>query len=124
MKYFIASLFVLFLSNAQAQTANVRDIPADGDTNISITKGQKVTEKNFEIVDQSGEIEGEPEVMAKDARSSWKKACDDWKKETKELNKENQVLALNCNHADCAKTENATTTCKSTGTFKIKTKIR
>ncbi len=124
MKYFVISFFTLFFSIAFAQTANIRDIPADGDTNISITKGQKPNEKKFEIVDQENDIEGEPEVVLKEARSSWKKACDDWKKETRELNKENQIISINCGKVSCEKTENSTRTCKSTGHYKITTKVR
>jgi hypothetical protein len=116
----------LLLSVAMAQTANINDVPLQGDTTISVTKGSKAVGPDFEIVKHEAEIEGEPEVLIKEARSSWKKACDDWKKETKELNKDSQVMALTCNSPSCGKADNVTTStiCKSTATYQIKTKIK
>ena len=116
----------LLLSFAFAQTANIKDIPMDGDTTISVTKGAKAVGNDFEITKHEAEIEGEPEVLTKEARASWKKACADWKKETKELNKDSQVMALSCNTPACGKADNVTTAtiCKSTATYQIKTKMK
>lgn len=126
----IATFFSLnsFAPNLFAQTANIKDIPLnkDQDTNISISTGAKVsgpTNPSHQIVDEASEVVGEPETLSKDARVSWKKACDEWKKETKEMNKDNKIIALNCGQPKCETTENSTTTCKSQGKMKVKVKI-
>lgn len=112
---------------AQAQTASVKDIPADQDseTTISVSKGSKA-QAQYEVSSGTAEIEGDPEILTNAARTSWKKACDDWKKETKELNKESQsqLLAISCNASTCGKNEGSATVCKSVGTYKIKTRIK
>lgn len=119
----LALIFVAF--NASAQTANIKDIPVDGETNISITKGaqNKPVVKTWEIVDEKTDIAGEPESLTKEARASWKKACAEWKADTKELNKENKVIHMNCGQPTCEKTESVTTTCKSVATYKVKVKV-
>lgn len=106
-----------------AQTAAIRDIPADGDTNINISKG-KNNQRNYEITEGHEDISGDPQILSKDARDSWKTACADWKKETKENNKDNQVIALSCGSPVCEKKDATEITCVSNGTSKIKTRIR
>lgn len=128
MKLVLVTVSTLFALSASAQKTSITDIPSDaeGETTISISKGKKGTTANnplFEITEGTAEIAGEPEVMTKAARTSWKKACDEWKKETKDLNKENQVLVLNCNNPTCAKDSTSATVCTSTGAYKVKTKI-
>jgi hypothetical protein len=113
----------LMASTALAQSASVKDIPADGETTISISKGKGGTNE-FQITDGEAEITGDPEVLVKAARNSWKKACDEWKKELRELNKDNQVLALSCNKPVCAKTGSSETLCESKGTYKLKIRVR
>ena len=124
LKFSFVVFSIFFSLFAGAQKTSVTDIPAEGEnTTISITKGNKATVgAQYEVTEGSSEIAGDPEIMVKAARSNWKKACDDWKKETKELNKENQILALTCNSPSCAKNETSETVCKSTGTYKVKTK--
>lgn len=111
--------------SAFAQTASIKDIPADaeGETTISISKG-KNGQAEFQITEGTAEISGDPEILMKEARNSWKKECAEWKKEIKELNKENQVLALSCNSAQCSKNNMTETVCMSQGTYKVKTKIK
>ena len=123
MKYFILSVLLIGFS-AQAQTAAIKDIPAQGDTTISISKGEKSSTNNFEIVDGSAEIEGDSALMTKDARVAWKAACSEWKTEFRGLNKENQILALNCNSAKCAKADSNEIICKSTATYKMKVRVK
>lgn len=126
MKNFQFSLIVLstfFSLFAIAQKTAITDIPTEEDTTISITKGTKATVADqYEITEGKADIAGEPEIMVKAARASWLKACSDWKKETKELNKDNIVLALNCNSPSCTKNETSETFCTSNGSYKIKTK--
>ncbi len=118
------SIVMMCLSiSAMAQTAAVKDIPADGDTTISISKGKNGTNE-YQITEGNAEISGDPEILTKAARDSWKKECESWKKEVKELNKDNQVLALSCNSPQCSKNETSQTLCHSNGTYKVKTKVR
>jgi hypothetical protein len=123
MKMIVLALS-LCVSTAFAQTTSIKDIPAaDGDTTISISKGKKGT-PDYEITEGKADISGDPEVLTKAARDSWKKACDEWKKEIRELNKENQVLALTCNSPTCTKNNMTETICQSSGDYKVKTKIK
>ena len=125
LKISLIALSMVFSFCALAQTASVKDIPTEGDTTISISKGKPgVIGAEYQITEGTAQITGDPEIMVKAARAGWKKACDEWKKETKDLNKENQVLALTCNSPSCAKNETSETVCSSTGTYKVKTKIK
>lgn len=115
-------LFVPFIS--QAQSVGIKDIPADGEgeTTIQIKKGKDTTKK-FEVVTNEDEIEGEAAPLLKDARVNWKKACADWKSETKSLNKENQVISLNCGKMECA-TVSMESTCTSKAKYTIKVQVQ
>ena len=81
LKFSLIVLSTFFSLFALAQKTAVTDIPADGDTTISITKGKPgVIGAEYQVTEGTAEIAGEPEIMVKAARSNWKKACDDWKK--------------------------------------------
>lgn len=124
MKYFLICLsFVSF--NSFAQKASVSDLPVSEDTVISIKKGDSAAKagKLFEITEGDGEIAGEPQLLVKDARSAWKKACDDWRKETKEMNKENRIIILQCNQPKCASIGTEGTVCSSSGSYKIRVPV-
>lgn len=130
------TLAILALTAAQAfaQTANIKDLPLDGEegaTTITIEKGrpgvrpgQATQPVQNEVLDSSVEIEGEAAPLLKTAKANWKKACDDWKKEVKELNKDNQILSMNCGSSRCAPEATASTVCKSTATYKIRLKLQ
>lgn len=75
-----------------------------------------------EVLSGTAEIEGEAAPLIKAARANHKKACEEWKKEVQELNKQNQVLSLNCGSTDCAQQSSALTVCRSTGSYKIRLK--
>lgn len=107
---------------ALAQTMGIKDIPADGDTTIKIQKGGKEEDK-YEITTGVDAIEGEAAPLLKEARANWKTACAEWKKEFKELNKDNQVISLNCGTMKCTTTA-METTCTSEGKNKIKVKVK
>lgn len=123
MKSILAFTVLAFSISTLAQTAQIRDIPADGNTNIEITKG-KSSQRNYEINETNEEISGEPQILSKEARESWKQACADWKKEAKENNKDNQIISLSCGSPKCEKKDATEIACVSSGTLKIKTKIR
>lgn len=82
-----------------------------------LAKDQK---NQFEIVDGTNEVEGEPGSTTSSARSKWQKACEIWKGETKDLNKMNQVVSMSCGSASCAYQENGTYICSSTAAYKLK----
>lgn len=131
------AVLVLTLISAQAfaQTANIKDLPLDGEegssTTITIEKGkpgarpgQATQPVQNEVLDSTVEIEGESAPLLKAAKGNWKKACEDWKKEVKDLNKDNQVLSLNCGSPRCAPESTALTVCRSTATYKIRLKLQ
>jgi hypothetical protein len=75
----------------------------------------------FEIIDVSGQIVGDPLLTSDAARTNWTKSCQDWKTETKDLNKNNEILGLNCNSPSCSLIDSTKWQCTSTGTYKVKT---
>ena len=65
-------------------------------TTVEVSQGVKAPAEGYQVLTGTADIQGEPAAVLKEAQASWKAACATWKAETKELNKENQVLALNC----------------------------
>ncbi len=127
MRKEVIAFLLLPAAVAFAQTANLKDIPADqeGTTTISITKGdKKLQTEEYQITEGSAVVAGEAELLTKTARSSWKEACAEWKKELKALNVENQVLVMNCNQPSCEKNDRAETTCSSRAEYKLKVKMK
>jgi len=122
---------VSFLNLARAESDQVPNamrldhVPVQGDTAIIIKKNPKegIDRPDFEIVSGDAEVLGDPESGNKAGYASWKKACDDWKKETRELNKDNQVLVMNCGSPSFTQ-EGGVYTYKSQGTYKLKVKMK
>lgn len=121
MNKILAFVFV-FPFFAQAQTVGVKDIPAGEDTTIEIKKG-KTADRDYEIITNEDDIEGEAAPLLKEARANWKKACAEWKTETKGLNKENQVLSISCGKMQCS-TVSMESTCHSTGKYTMKVRVK
>lgn len=123
---------------AGAQTASVKDIPLDqeGSTTITIEKGTAAGKSSMkearpvgrpvenEVLDGTAEIEGDPAPLVKQAKENWKKACADWKAEVKDLNRENQVVMMNCSTPRCEPDAHASTVCRSNATYKIRLKVQ
>ena len=120
MKKFLVILLMLPFF-AHAQTVGVKDIDADGDTTIEIKKG-KNSQKEYEIVTNEDEISGDSAPLLKDARTNWKEACKEWKTETKGLNKEGQILSLNCGKMECS-TSAMENVCQSNAKSKIRVAV-
>jgi hypothetical protein len=122
----ILSVLVMFLGVqfALAQSMNVKDIPVaeEGETTISVKNG-KSSDRQYEITSGEDDIEGEEATLIKAARANWKEACASWKKETKDLNKNNEVLTLNCGKMICS-TEGVESICRSKGTYKLKVQVK
>jgi hypothetical protein len=111
-------------SFAQKAQMKIEDIKADGDTTITVRKGEKaLPEKNYEIISGTDEISGDEEFDSKRALASWKEACDTWKKEIRELNTDNRVLVISCGAKKKA-TDGTKTTYTSSAHYKIRVKMR
>lgn len=121
----IGSLTLFTSIQGFAQEASVKGIPMSEDTTISIKKGNAASkcEKMYEIVEGMGQIEGDPNVLAKEARANWKKACDSWKKEIREMNQDSKVMVSDCGKVSCTTQGSEGQACHSEGTYKIKTKV-
>ncbi|MFN7729824.1 MAG: hypothetical protein ACK5P7_11765 [Bdellovibrio sp.] len=119
--FLIGGLFALAV---HAQTTSINDIPSDAKegTTISITKGA-TSERDFDIISSAADISGDSSPLTRGARENWKKACTEWKAEIKDLNKENQLLALNCGSPVCKKEDNGTM-CTSAGSYQLKVRIK
>ncbi|WP_413559023.1 hypothetical protein [Bdellovibrio sp. HCB209] len=119
----VLGLFVsLLVSVSFAQSIGVKDIPADGDTTISVKKGANADNK-YEITSGEDDVEGDSANLIKEARANWKVACADWKKELKGLNTENKVLAMNCGKMVCS-TEGVESICRSKATYKLRVQVK
>ena len=127
MKQFIF-LISLFSSLALAQSVDIKDVDTKGDENttIEIRKGKKAeqatADRTWEITDGDADVQGDVATMSKEARTSWKKACEDWKKEFRGDNKENKIIALDCGTPNCSG-DAANKSCVSKAKYKIKTRI-
>jgi len=110
MKTFL--ILAVMISNAFAD-----DIIVNKNTGMDITP-------DFEIVNGTDEVAGEPSASVKDAYEKWKAECKDWKNEFKANNKDNIVIAMNCGAAKIDSTGVGLKMYKSLATYKIKTKVR
>jgi hypothetical protein len=110
-------VFVFLILFATQQSAFSDPAPASSATPKAATNSSG----QFEVIDVSGQVVGEPELSVEAARSSWNKACQDWKVETKDLNKNNEVLGISCNSSSCTTVDIVKNQCTSTGTYKVKT---
>lgn len=122
MKMVFGFLVTVLVSVSFAQSIGVKDIPADGDTTISVKKGSSADNK-FEITSGEDDVEGDSANLIKEARANWKTACADWKKELKALNTDNKVLAMNCGKMICS-TEGVESTCRSKASYKLKVQVK
>jgi len=85
-------------------------------------------EKDFEIVEDTDEVSGDPVGGTKESYASWKEACKEWKKEIKEANP-GQVVTINCGSAKMEKDDTSGKGAgiyvyKSTGKYRLKVRIR
>lgn len=127
------SLFVALVTTSIALTAHaqraavgISDVDANDSTAILIRKGEKnlsLTPPDYDIVSDREDVVGEPENDRKKAYDNWKTACADWKRTLREMNKDNSILAMNCNQPAMQK-DDYYLTFKSVGTYKMKVRIR
>lgn len=114
-----------------AQSVDVKGVTGDDDstTTIQIRKTKNVDDKTlltapavWEVVEGQSDIEGEPAALVKEARASWKAACESWKKDFRADNKENKIINMNCGTPNCSG-DVGNKICASKATYKIKTKV-
>lgn len=111
------------------RSINSEEVNSDGEeeksTVIEIRRKKVGNEKkgaNWELAEGSVDIQGDGATMNREAKKSWKKACQEWKAEFRRDNRENVIIAMNCGVPSCVG-ESGTTTCSSTATYKIKAKM-
>ena len=112
---YLRCLFISFCCAAAPSFA------AQDNTTVTIKKGD---DPDFTIVTDTAEIAGDPVVGDKEARDSWKSDCTAWKAELKELNKESQIISMNCGVPKASAAHNAATIYMSTGIYKVRVRIR
>ncbi|MEO7165250.1 MAG: hypothetical protein ABI041_20190 [Bdellovibrionia bacterium] len=117
---------LLFSMSAIAQESSVRisDIPTQEDTSVIIKKGASSCGPDFEVVSGLDEVAGDPSSGSKESYGSWKSACEAWKKDTRQMNKENQVLSLNCNFPTLIRLNSGLNIYHSSASYKLKIRIR
>lgn len=111
-----------------AQTVDVNNVSTNEETTIHIKKGAPGNSAacdcrpQYEITEGDEEVIGDGAMLAKEAQSNWKKACNEWKSELKDMNKGNQIITVNCGSSTCSPS-NSQTICKSTAKYKVKVKL-
>lgn len=108
---------------AEKPTVKVKDVPVEQDTTISIKKGTTGDCIEYEILEGTEEVFGMPDYDRMKALASWKTACSEWRESMREMNKDNRLLTLNCNAPKASK-EDDRFTFLSTGTYRVKVKVR
>ena len=78
----------------------------------------------FEFVSDTAEIAGDPHPGLKESYASWKEACENWKKEMKEMNKQNEILSLNCNAPSSSRQHDGLQIYRSNGSYKLKVRVK
>ena len=125
MKKLVLTVLALGLASAlQAEEVNVGvgKVDTSQDTTISIKKGAQTAtnKKTYTVVEDTHEVVGDKDVVAKGAEKNWKAACKEWKEEFRADNKDNKIISVVCGRMTCDK-EGVETTCKSVAKYKIKT---
>jgi hypothetical protein len=126
MKKALVATAVTLVTVAFAGTADVKlkGVNTNEDTAIIIKKGAQVGDcVQYEIIDGHEEIAGDSNFAKETALNSWKTACKEWKASMREMNKDNQMIALNCN-TPIADKANDQVAYKSTGSYKVKVKMQ
>lgn len=123
-KLILVAVALAFSTNLKAEEVGVslNKVDTTQDTTISIKKGSSATEakKKYTVVEDTHDVVGDKDVVAKSAEKNWKAACTEWKKEFREDNKDNKIISITCGRMSCSK-EGVESTCQSTGKYKIKT---
>lgn len=120
---------MVFLASAPAPALAagadvITGVPANQDTSIVVQKGgPDIYLPDFKIVNGSDDITGDPVAGYQQSFASWKKACSGWKKDLRDMNP-GQLLSISCGHPNTERGEAGTTLVESTGTYRLKVRIR
>ena len=118
--FIILTLGLFSTVTAEEVGLKVDKINAQEDTTISISKGNKKTDrKKYTIAEGEDQITSDKEVVKKEAQQSWKMACSDWKKEFRDLNKDNKIISMSCGVMNCTK-DGVESTCASVAKYKVR----
>lgn len=123
---FISFLFLSLPSFALKAGVKLEEVETDQETSITIKKGSQALAKEcveYQIVEGKDEINGAPDFDRKKSYQDWKAECDKWKQAMKDMNKDNQILQLNCNKPKLGR-EGEMGTYASDGTYRIKVRIK
>lgn len=126
--FFLAALSLPALAQSGKPGLTLSDVPTNQDTSILIKKGpieqgNLLAPPDFEVVEGKDEVSGEPTNDRKSAYASWKEQCNEWRKSMREMNKDNQLITLNCG-TPTLKKEEYILTFNSMGTYKMRVRIR
>lgn len=114
------TLGLLSIATAEEVGLKVDKINAQEDTTISISKGNKKSDKKkYTVSEGEDQITSDKEVVKKEAQKSWKTACTDWKKEFRDLNKDNKIISMSCGAMNCTK-DGVESTCSSVAKYKVR----
>lgn len=124
----VAGLMVGAAASADPKAQlKVDDVNTSGDTSILIKKGDVSSKQcvEYQIVDGSEEVSGDPAMTKSAALRNWKAACAEWKTNVKELNKnaQNALMALSCG-SSAAVQDGEQWFYRSAGSYKLKVKVR
>ena len=119
---------VLFSAVVIGETTAVKveGIPTEPETTISIKKGAPVVGQQcieYQIIEGSEEVNGQPDFDRKKAYQDWKSECDRWKISMKEINKTNEILTINCNKPKSSR-DGEMLTYASSASYKMKVKVK
>jgi hypothetical protein len=126
--FILKAVVVLAVTGSLAHaepSMNLKDLPADQDSTITIRKGDRHRPLDPDVEVNSGteEISGDPLAGLKESHDSWKKACDEWKKEMREMNGP-ALISLNCGTPHPERDSSSRVTQTSVGTYKLKIRVR
>jgi len=116
--------FTSLLARADGPAVSVTGVPTDQDTTIMVRKGARPLDPpDYRIDSGSEEITGDPVAGQDGSYESWKKACADWKKDLREMNGK-ALIALSCGSPRASRDKSMLVTQTSTGTYKLKVRVR
>jgi hypothetical protein len=102
----------------------LKDVNTSDDTSIIIKKGAPIGEcVEHEIIEGRDDISGDPAFARDAAHTGWKNACKEWKTSMREMNKDNQMISLNCNTPIIDKSGDMYTY-KSSGSYRMKVRMK
>lgn len=104
-------------SSEQRTTVTVKRERAKGGAELPVTG--HTNQPDFEIIDGSGDVLGEPGLGRKAGYDNWKAACEKWKDEISRRNQGQHMISVECG-SPAYTIETVQYTFRSTGSFKMR----